>query len=62
MLDRYVNGEVCRISPEAPVPVLTVREEKSLAGGAANVGLNAASLGAKLKWSDGLGMILPEMN
>ena len=49
MLDRYVNGEVCRISPEAPVPVLTVREEKSLAGGAANVGLNAASLGAKVE-------------
>ena len=33
MLDRYVNGEVSRISPEAPVPVLRVEEEKSVAGG-----------------------------
>ena len=34
MLDRYVIGDVSRISPEAPVPVLTVQEEKSVAGGA----------------------------
>ena len=34
MLDRYVNGDVLRISPEAPVPVLRVEEEKSVAGGA----------------------------
>ena len=37
MLDRYVNGEVSRISPEAPVPVIRVMEEKSVAGGAAKV-------------------------
>ena len=49
MLDRYVNGGVHRISPEAPVPVLTVEEEKIVAGGAANVALNAASLGANVE-------------
>ena len=46
MLARYVRGEVSRISPEAPVPVLHVDCEDSVAGGAANVGLNAANLGA----------------
>ena len=49
MLDRYVNGEVNRISPEAPVPVIRVREEKSVPGGAANVALNLASLGASVE-------------
>ena len=48
MLDRYVRGEVSRISPEAPVPVLHVDDEDSVAGGAANVGLNAADLGASV--------------
>ncbi|MBT5715541.1 MAG: D-glycero-beta-D-manno-heptose-7-phosphate kinase, partial [Opitutae bacterium] len=49
MLDRYVIGGVHRISPEAPVPVLTVEEEKIVAGGAANVALNAAALGANVE-------------
>ena len=49
MLDRYVIGEVKRISPEAPVPVLAVKEEKSVAGGAANVALNIKSLGANVE-------------
>lgn len=49
MLDRYVNGEVSRISPEAPVPVIRVGQEKSVAGGAANVALNLASLGASVE-------------
>ena len=49
MLDRYVIGEVSRISPEAPVPVLTVTEERSVAGGAANVALNLRSLGAAVE-------------
>ena len=49
MLDRYVMGEVSRISPEAPVPVLSVTDERSVAGGAANVALNACSLGAKVE-------------
>jgi rfaE bifunctional protein kinase chain/domain len=49
MLDRYVIGEVSRISPEAPVPVLSVTDERSVAGGAANVALNVRSLGAKVE-------------
>ncbi len=49
MLDRYVIGEVTRISPEAPVPVLSVSEERSVAGGAANVALNLSALGAKVE-------------
>jgi len=49
MLDRYVIGEVSRISPEAPVPVLAVTDERSVAGGAANVALNLHSLGAEVE-------------
>ena len=49
MLDRYVIGGVHRISPEAPVPVLTVDEERIVAGGAANVALNASSIGATVE-------------
>lgn len=47
MLDDYIYGTVERISPEAPVPVVTVKEEKFVLGGAANVVNNLASLGAK---------------
>jgi D-beta-D-heptose 7-phosphate kinase/D-beta-D-heptose 1-phosphate adenosyltransferase len=47
MLDRYVYGEAERISPEAPVPVLRVREENEMLGGAGNVLRNLAALGAK---------------
>jgi D-beta-D-heptose 7-phosphate kinase / D-beta-D-heptose 1-phosphate adenosyltransferase len=46
MLDEYVIGAVSRISPEAPVPVLDVRSRYFSAGGAANVAMNIASLGA----------------
>ncbi|MBN9178756.1 MAG: D-glycero-beta-D-manno-heptose 1-phosphate adenylyltransferase [Microbacterium sp.] len=46
MLDRYVDGAVTRISPEAPIPVLQVREDRSVAGGAANAAMNIAGLGA----------------
>lgn len=46
MLDRYLLGDVERISPEAPVPVLTVDEERHAPGGAANVAANIAALGA----------------
>jgi rfaE bifunctional protein kinase chain/domain len=45
MLDRYVTGTVARISPEAPVPVVNVTDERVLPGGAANVALNVQSLG-----------------
>jgi rfaE bifunctional protein kinase chain/domain len=46
MLDRYLFGDVERISPEAPVPVVRVRREEARLGGAANVALNVKSLGA----------------
>ena len=49
MLDRYVTGDVNRISPEAPVPVMTVEDERAVAGGAANVALNASDLGAQVE-------------
>ena len=49
MLDRYTSGQVERISPEAPVPVLHVSEEHILPGGAGNVALNLASLGAQVQ-------------
>ncbi len=45
MLDRYIWGRVERISPEAPVPVVEVEREAGLAGGAANVARNIATLG-----------------
>ena len=48
MLDEYLFGQVSRISPEAPVPVVEVSEEKHLLGGAANVAWNIASLGARV--------------
>jgi len=46
MLDRYWFGDVDRISPEAPVPVVRVQESDERLGGAANVARNIASLGA----------------
>lgn len=45
MLDRYVSGRVDRISPEAPVPVVRVEEEREAPGGAANVAVGVAALG-----------------
>ena len=47
IMDRYVWGDVSRISPEAPVPVVEVKQETKMLGGAANVVHNIASLGAK---------------
>jgi D-beta-D-heptose 7-phosphate kinase/D-beta-D-heptose 1-phosphate adenosyltransferase len=47
MLDEYVYGAVRRISPEAPVPVVTVQRESHVLGGAANVAVNVAGLGAR---------------
>ncbi len=46
MLDRYWFGDVNRISPEAPVPVVHVQRQEDRLGGAANVARNAAALGA----------------
>src|SRR4029079_17399621 len=45
MLDEYLRGDVLRISPEAPVPVLEVRSHESRLGGAANAAANIATLG-----------------
>jgi D-glycero-beta-D-manno-heptose-7-phosphate kinase len=61
MLDVYLAGAVTRISPEAPVPVVQVQEERSALGGAANVGANVAELGAECDvvgciGSDGAGL------
>ncbi len=47
MLDKYVWGDASRLSPEAPVPVVRVDRETDVAGGAANVAFNLASLGAR---------------
>ena len=46
MLDRYWHGATSRISPEAPVPVVKVDQIEDRPGGAANVALNIAALGA----------------
>jgi rfaE bifunctional protein kinase chain/domain len=48
MLDRYWWGDVTRISPEAPVPILRRHRTSTNAGGAANVALNLAGLGAEV--------------
>ena len=45
MLDRYVYGEVSRISPEAPIPVLKTRRTTAMPGGVGNVARNVAALG-----------------
>ena len=47
MLDRYVIGDVSRISPEAPVPVFLSQSNKHVLGGAGNVYNNLISLGVK---------------
>ena len=49
MLDRYLFGSTARISPEAPVPVVHVRETDNRPGGAANVAVNLASLGVSTR-------------
>jgi rfaE bifunctional protein kinase chain/domain len=63
MLDRFVWGDVERLSPEAPVPVLRVASESSRLGGAANVIHNVRSLGARVTacgviGNDGPGRVL----
>ena len=55
MLDHYIWGDVHRISPEAPVPIVNVSRESHTAGGAANVALNLASLGVAAKIAGALG-------
>jgi rfaE bifunctional protein kinase chain/domain len=48
MLDTYIWGKVDRISPEAPVPVVTLDHKEQRIGGAGNVAINCSSLGAKV--------------
>lgn len=49
MLDQYIRGHSSRISPEAPVPVVSVDQESCIPGGAGNVAHNLASLGASVR-------------
>ena len=49
MLDKYCYGTIDRLSPEAPVPVLQVKGERNMPGGAANVVNNLSSLGCSVK-------------
>lgn len=66
MVDSYFKGKVDRISPEAPVPVVQVREKSHKAGGAANVALNLRSMESKVtlysvRGNDVEGEMLTEM-
>ena len=47
MLDEFVYGEVSRISPEAPTPVIAVKRSEMMIGGAGNVARNLVALGAR---------------
>lgn len=55
MLDRYVYGEVKRVSPEAPIPVLSTSHENMCIGAAGNVARNIASLGAVVEFHSAVG-------
>src|ERR1044072_8906593 len=55
MLDEFVYGEVSRISPEAPAPVIAVRRSETNIGGAGNVARNIASLGGRCIFSGLIG-------
>ena len=55
MLDRYVHGAVERVSPEAPIPVLRVKREQAMLGGAGNVVRNLAALGAQARFVGAIG-------
>lgn len=48
MLDRYLHGVVSRISPEAPVPIVHIKNTREVLGGASNVAANLAGLGCKV--------------
>lgn len=55
MLDRFVYGSVERISPEAPIPVLRIAEERRMLGGAGNVAANLTALGAACRFVSAIG-------
>ncbi len=48
ILDRYISGDVARISPEAPIPVLTAKRSEEKLGGAGNVAANLVAMGAEV--------------
>lgn len=50
MLDRYIYGEVSRVSPEAPIPVCRITSERTMLGAAGNVARNLAALGAGIEF------------
>ena len=55
ILDRFITGEVERISPEAPIPVLRIAEETTMLGGAGNVVRNITTLGGQVHFISVLG-------
>ena len=55
MLDRFISGDVERISPEAPIPILQVENEKIMLGGAGNVARNISSLGGSVRFISVIG-------
>src|SRR6202049_3449320 len=55
MIDEWIWGDVTRISPEAPVPVVAVREHTFTLGGAGNVANNLRALGARVAFVGGVG-------
>ena len=57
MLDEYWFGDTARISPEAPVPVVRQRSAEQRPGGAANVALNVAALGARSTLAAVIGLV-----
>lgn len=56
ILDQYLSGRIDRISPEAPVPILTYAEENSVLGGAANVAHNLKQMGVQVKLVGTIGL------
>jgi D-glycero-beta-D-manno-heptose-7-phosphate kinase len=57
MLDRYVLGGASRLSPEAPVPVVEYQSQEDVPGGAANVAMNIAALGARVQAFGVIGVV-----
>src|SRR3978361_91827 len=55
MIDHYIWGDATRLSPEAPVPIVNVKNESTTLGGAANVAQNLIALGAKVTLSGVIG-------
>src|ERR1700722_15871278 len=55
MLDSFVHGEVSRISPEAPIPVLRIERSQSMLGGAGNAVRNLSALGCQVRFFSATG-------